>query len=170
MVFGLVLIVVTACSVGITPSSDTVPEDPQDPGRLERAYVACFKDNGVDARLVEGGGIHFDSGGNLSPEESQALIETCQRQLEEMGLRIEPEVDDDSLKARYEEISAVRTCLIDHGHPAPEIVSLEAYLEDPSAQANPYDSIMADPNLDGSDLRRIVEACPDPGGRVVISE
>lgn len=125
-----------ACGGDVTPVSVTIAQNLQDPGSLERAYVKCFEGHGVDAHIAEGGGIQFDSGGNLSMEETQALIEECQEQLEQLGLRIQPEIDDDWLGARFEEIEAVRDCLLDHEQPVPDLVSLETYLEDPDVQPN----------------------------------
>lgn|SRR5690606_3514131 len=162
--------ITATCGGDVTHASVTIAQNLQDPGSLERAYVKCFEGHGVDAHIAEGGGIQFDSGGNLSMEETQALIEECQEQLEQLGLKIQPEIDDDWLRARFEEIEAVRDCLLDHEQPVPDLVSLETYLEDPDVQPNPYDVIKADPALDGTELREIIDACPDPGEKVIIEE
>lgn len=170
LVLSSAAVVAAACGGPSQPSGDTAPERDLDPGKLERAYVACFEDHGVDARIMEGGGIHFDSGGILSFEASQELIETCRQQLDAMGLIDEPDRDEDWLVARHAELLSLRDCLLNLGYSAPEVPSLEVYLEDPSAGTYPYDHIFADPRLSGEDIRAIVDVCPDPGGRLIISD
>lgn len=50
------------------------------------------------------------------------------------------------------------------------MVSLESFLEDPAVQAHPYDHAFADPDMNESDIKAVVDACPDPGGRVIIAD
>lgn len=165
-----VMVFVTACGDEHRPSGSITPSETVDRDRVLGAYVACIEEHGVDARITDEGAIHFDSGGTLSSQESQNLIGKCDKRLQDLGLVIQPEINEDSLRARYEDLESVRDCLLDLGYSTPDKPSLEAFLEDPTVQAGPYDHLLADPNIGAADLEAIVDECPDPGGNVVISD
>lgn len=165
-----VLVVATACGGDHQLTDGTDPNTTVDQDRVLRAYAECIEDNGVDARITEEGAVLFDAGGTLSSRESRELAQTCDERLREMGLIAEPEINEDSLRARYEQLESISECLLERGYPTPELSSLETFIEDHTVQAHPYDYLFADPTLSGADLETILDECPDPGGRIVISD
>lgn len=101
--------------------------------------VACLQDNGIDAELLPNGSVHADSQGTLSIQESRALSELCHQRLEDEGFIVHEEPTDESRERGYNEIVALRECLVEKGYAIPALVSFETFVAHPAETANLFD-------------------------------
>ena len=96
----------------------------------QRAWVACYQDNGIDSELMPDGGVHSDRNGTLSREELRELSELCQQRLEDEGFVLRQERSDEFSYKAWVDFHA---CMADQGIALGELVSFESYSANPSS-------------------------------------
>lgn len=154
-----VLFLTSGCS-----SEESEPVDPsRRPGNaadgfpLERALVACFQDNGIDAELFPNGSIHIDSQGTLSKEEYDALDQLCDQRVEDQGFILHEEPTDESRQRNYNDHITLRECLVEKGYAIPELPSFETFVAHPGKATSLFGHVIRE---SGVAIVEDINTCP----------
>ena len=133
---------------------------------LERAFVACIQDHGIDAELFPDGSVHIDRNGTLSRDESFALSDLCDQRLEEEGFVVHEEPSDESTERTYNAWVDFRECMIDQGIALGELVSLESFAANPESVGNLLSAKLRE---DLTAFKEAYDKCPSRTGFIRIS-
>jgi len=140
----VIVALASGCSSNKTPTAGRDQDRAETAGDLvaERALVACFQDNGIDAELLADGSVLSDKNGTLSLEESRALTERCYQRLADEGTVDVEASSDELIKRNYAAFQALRDCLIDEGYSIPELVSFELFAAKPELFVHPLEVVV----------------------------
>lgn len=121
------------------------------------AYMSCMQSQGWDVELVsaeEGLGFEFLNSPERDAAELRASQDACSMSV---GVKVEPERDDEAVRALYDENFEQYTCLVDAGFTPTEPPSFEVYHGMYRAGA-----VDADPmrGVADGDYFRALKACP----------
>ncbi len=133
---------------------------------MERAFVACIQDNGIDAELFLDGSVHIDRNGTQSRAELSALSDLCDQRLEDEGFVLHEEPSEEMTERTYNAWVAFRECMIDHGIALGELVSLESYAANPESVG---DLLIAAVREDLGAFKEAYDKCPSRIGFANIS-
>ena len=164
--------VLLAVAGGCSSDGDQPVDQSRRPGNaaddfpLERAFVACIQDHGIDAELFPDGSVHIDRNGTLSRDESFALSDLCDQRLEEEGFVVHEEPSDESTERTYNAWVDFRECMIDQGIAIGELGSLESYAANPKPLGN---QISAALHEDLGSFKEAYDQCPSRRGLISIS-
>ena len=152
------LFLTSACSSNESQSVDPSlrPGNKAEGFPFERAFVACFEDNGIDAELFPDGSILADTRGTLSREEADALDELCTQRLEDEGFIVHEEPTDESRERNYNEYVTLRECLVEKGYAMPELPSFETFVGNRNAMTPFHEAILQR----GVALVKDLNSCP----------
>ena len=151
------LLVAAGCSSGV--GSDPGPglsEGVGDDLVVERALVACYQDQGMDAELRPDGGLSANGG---SAEEVRAITALCKQELVDRGILVE-EPTDATKKQTYEAFQSLWRCLIEEGYQVPELVTFEVFISDSGEFVHPLAFVLEQQG--GEAEQEASEACPAP--------
>lgn len=104
------------------------------PERVE-LVVACIEEHGFNASSYEGFGIRIDYSGEEQEELATKVEGDCWEQID----RRVPPPPPLSLESRYEYMVEVADCLRGLGHDVPDAPTLDAYVDQASADPPPAD-------------------------------
>jgi len=140
----VIVVLASGCSSNESPTADRDQISAGIAGGFvaERALVACFQDNGIDAELLADGSVLSDRNGTLSLEESRALTALCYQRLADDGIVVEEPLTDKLIERNYAAFQALRDCLMDEGYSIPELVSFELFAAEPEAFVHPLDVVV----------------------------
>lgn len=154
-----VVMLLSGCSAGSAPTtSQASGEYLSYPERID-LVVACVEERGFEASSVGGFGVRVDYAGEEQAEAAAKAEGECWEEVEQRF----PAPPPLSHEERYYYMLDVAKCLRDLGYDIPEAPSLDAYVDEMSAQVpsidlwDPYRSL-SDQGVDTYEIQR--EHCP----------
>lgn len=154
---GAGLLLVAGCS-SQSPAEQGAARPVDGGDTYERAFAACVQDHGIDAEIRPNGGVLYDQSGTLTREESFALSERCERQLEDAGIEVEEEITQETLSRDYELFEQMRDCLVAEGYAVPELVSFDVYVAGREQFEHPMAAVRENHGVEA--MAAAAEACP----------
>lgn len=136
------------------------PSEVPDRDLVNGLLAKCLQSKGWPVSFTPGpgNGIRYETSDPSAQASMQADMERCLEDLIDEGIVPDPSrpLSDEYWLQVYERDVTVRECLLEHGYPAPELVSFDSYLEMRTDQHVLWDPFSELYGLAGTDSEHIL--------------